>query len=88
MATMVLNNDLTNAHHVDVEACRRLAIGCRVMLVVGHEAQAIYKLTRPSHLGDERWITCHVVTSIPSDADQVMTEAVRATEQREVPTIG
>lgn len=72
---LVLNNDLSNAHHVHDADLYRLVNDCLVSKSAGHEAQAVFQCERRN--GSEPSHYFHIVTIIPSDGYDTMAEAVK-----------
>jgi hypothetical protein len=73
MALLVLNNDITNAHHTPDPDLPRLVNDCLVSKAGGHEAQAIWACERRS--GSEPSHIFHIVTQIPSEGHDLMKAA-------------
>jgi hypothetical protein len=73
MALLVLDGDITNAHHTPDADLARLVNDCLVTQAGGHEAQAIWKCERRN--GDAPSHVFHIVTSIPSEGHDAMRAA-------------
>ena len=74
MAMLVLDGDMTNAHHVEDFNLTDVVRGCRIDLGGVRESAALYRCIRPAK-GEALEATFHILTPVPSEGHDLMIAA-------------